>query len=253
MLHPSIPAATLILFRARAAGCAEHLFVERAATMVFAAGAVVFPGGRVDADDHELARQHPGYEPDEAAARVAAIRETVEEAGIAIGFLPALTQEQVDDLRGALAHGILFSQWLETRDVRLDLASLTLFARWCPNFKETRNFDTRFYIAEVAPETHEARVDATENVISFWAPACDVLARAEEGRARVIFPTLRNLERLALFSDFTEAVTHAQAYPVKLIRPEVVDREGVRFLSLPPDSGYPIIEAPLESVIRGSD
>ena len=75
-----IPAATLVIFRHRAAAPPELLVVERSATMAFAGGAIVFPGGRIDADDHAIAAAH-SHEPEEGAARVAAIRETLEESG----------------------------------------------------------------------------------------------------------------------------------------------------------------------------
>ena len=45
---PAIPAATLVVFRERAGTTPELLMVERAKEMRFAAGALVFPGGRVD-------------------------------------------------------------------------------------------------------------------------------------------------------------------------------------------------------------
>src|SRR3546814_19912781 len=45
----AIPAATLVIMRpAPRAGPDELLMVKRATTMAFAAGAVVFPGGRID-------------------------------------------------------------------------------------------------------------------------------------------------------------------------------------------------------------
>src|SRR3546814_8670219 len=53
-----IPATTLVLFRETGAAPPDLLFVERAHTMTFAAGAIVFPGGRVDPGDHDLARRH---------------------------------------------------------------------------------------------------------------------------------------------------------------------------------------------------
>ena len=55
-LPPAIPAATLVIFREAAdGGPPELLMVERAKAMAFAAGAMVFPGGRVDPGDHLLA------------------------------------------------------------------------------------------------------------------------------------------------------------------------------------------------------
>ena len=53
----AIPAATLVIMRpSDRGGPDEILMVKRSVTMAFAAGAVVFPGGRVDPDDYRVAR-----------------------------------------------------------------------------------------------------------------------------------------------------------------------------------------------------
>ena len=52
MTDEAIPAATLIVVRDRGGEKPELLMVERADGMAFAAGALVFPGGRIDAADH---------------------------------------------------------------------------------------------------------------------------------------------------------------------------------------------------------
>lgn len=69
-------AATVILVREGAAG-AEVLMVRRPETISFA-GAWVFPGGRIDAEDGL------GAVPDDDAARAAAVRETWEETGLVV-------------------------------------------------------------------------------------------------------------------------------------------------------------------------
>lgn len=245
-----IPAATLILFR-DTGPASEHLFVERAATMAFAAGAIVFPGGRVDPGDRRMAEAYDALDPDDAAARIAAVRETIEEAGIAVGVTPAPTVEQVVQLREALAAGIAFDAALSDHGLVLDLSVLTLFARWCPNFAETRSFDTRFYLAHVPAGAHEASVDATENVQLFWSTAAAVLDRAAEGMLKIIFPTRRNLERLAMLPTFSAAVAHAAAYPVELIVPRIEQRDGVGWLTIPTHLGYPICATPLALLERG--
>lgn len=247
----SIPAATLILFRENGDAPAEHLFVERSATMVFAAGALVFPGGRVDEDDHRLAISRPDLDPDDAAARVAAIRETVEEAGIGIGFHPALSEAETNELRTALAEGKFFSTWLQSTGHRLDLDGLVPFSRWRPNFKETRSFDTRFYIARVPHDAHEASVDTTENVQLFWAPAHLVIERAERGEAHVIFPTMRNLERLASVPRYVAAIANVDVYPSQLIVPFIEERDGNPYLCIPDEMGYPVTARPLADEKRG--
>ena len=50
-MDDAIPAATLIVVRDRPDGPPELLMVERSEGMAFAAGALVFPGGRIDAAD----------------------------------------------------------------------------------------------------------------------------------------------------------------------------------------------------------
>ena len=81
MSDDAIPAATLVLWRDCAEG-PEILVVERSANMAFAAGAIVFPGGRVDAADRALAS---ALGRADEAAKVTAIRETIEETGVVAG------------------------------------------------------------------------------------------------------------------------------------------------------------------------
>src|SRR4051812_9111419 len=107
-LPPPIPAATLILMRPRPSGAPDILFIERAQTMAFAAGALVFPGGRIDPEDHEAAAVL-APELNDGAARVAAVRETIEEPGIA-ALLPA--DADGGALRSGLAAGEPFAAFL---------------------------------------------------------------------------------------------------------------------------------------------
>ena len=246
-LPPPIPAATLILMRpAEAGGAPEILFLERAKTMAFAAGALVFPGGRIDPEDHEAASLLAPGLPD-GAARVAAIRETIEETGIA----PAMGADaDAAALRRGLAGGEPLARLLAREGLALDFAALTPFARWCPNFREARRFDTLFYLAEAPSGTAAPTADATEAVNSFWATATEVLAEVDAGRAHAIFPTRRNLERLARLASLEEARADAAAHPVVKITPWVEEREGRRYVCIPDGIGYPVTAEPYESARR---
>ncbi|MDB5702019.1 MAG: hydrolase [Sphingomonadales bacterium] len=246
----SIPAATLIVYRRRAA-LSEILFVERAGTMAFAAGAIVFPGGRVDPGDRMLAERFPEFDPDDAAARIAAIRETIEEAGTAVGLAGATDAATVGKLRAHLHDGMVFADALAALRIELRPELLVPFSRWCPHAPERRSFDTRFYLAEALDDALRATVDETENVRLFWATAQQVLDDADAGRVKVIFPTRRNLERLAQFADFAEAQAHATKFAPEKIVPWVEDRDGVPTLCIPEDRGYPIWAEPLAEVRRG--
>jgi 8-oxo-dGTP pyrophosphatase MutT (NUDIX family) len=244
-LPEPIPAATLVLMREAGAGPPELLLMERTRDMAFAAGALVFPGGRIEAQDIDLARRTP--EVPDSAARIAAIRETIEETGIAAAI------ERVRDvaaLRQGLAEGTGFGALLDRLGLRLRLEALTPFARWCPNFRETRRFDTLFFLAEAPADAPPVSADPSEAVRAFWATASDVLAEVEAGRAHVIFPTRRNLERLARFSSIDEALADAERHPVRRITPWVEERGGRPFVCIPDDAGYPVTAEPLETARR---
>ena len=244
----TIPAATLVLFRDGEGG-PQHLFVERSASMAFAAGAVVFPGGRIDPGDHAMAARFPSIDPEDAAGRVAAIRETLEETGASIGIDDTGDPARV---RARLGAGADFGTSLDAEGLSLDVGVLVPFARWCPNSKEARTFDTRFYAARAEGSGRGESVDATENVRLFWATAAEVLSRAGDGQLTIIFPTRRNLELLATLSSFADLSDHAaQHHPVETITPWIEDRDGEPHLCIPPHLGYPVSSEPLASVRRG--
>ena len=245
-LPEPIPAATLILMRPAVSGPPEILMIERTATMVFAAGALVFPGGRIDAEDHASAAQLGAGFAD-ASARIAAIRETIEEAGVAAALRPSAGAAAV---REGLAAGESFADLLGRHGLALDLSALTPFARWCPTFRETRRFDALFFLAE-APEGATAEAHPGEAVRAFWTTAEQALEEHDAGRAHLIFPTRRNLERLALFGSIDEARADAVRHPVQTITPWIEQREGRDWLCIPEDAGYPVSAEPMDTVRRG--
>lgn len=239
-----IPAATLVVFRERGDGPPELLMLERSAAMRFAGGAVVFPGGRVDAGDHAFAATLTG-DPDDLAARVAAVRETIEEAGVAIG----VNLSDLSAARRALYDGIAFGEVIA--GASFDPAALVPFSRWIPNEGVAyRIFDTRFYLARWPDGAPDPVVDGNENRALFWSSARDMLAVADAGQARMIYPTRRNLERLALFNSFDDAVADAQARRQEVIRPWIEARNGVDHLCIPEGLGYPVTSQPLDAALR---
>lgn len=252
---PGILAATLVLVRDIPSAVPEVLMVERAAKMRFAAGAMVFPGGRIDPGDHALAQNNAVVRgvPDDAlqaAARIAAIRETLEETGIAVAFDPLPDHGATVQLREALHGESDFGAMLASGGWQLDLDQLTPWARWKPNFRQERSFDTWFFVAK-APALAKDVADGGESVSSRWASAQQVIDDAEAGKCSIIFPTHRNLERLAALDGYEATRSHAEAHEVKLITPWVEDRDGEKWLRIPDDAGYPIAGQKLTEMIRG--
>ena len=248
MSDAAIPAATLIVMRDREGAAPELLMVERSAAMAFAGGAMVFPGGRVDAADQALAASHDQLD---AAARIAAIRETIEESAVAIGLTPTPNPELAAKLALALHAGTRFAVLLAAHDLALDLPALTLFARWKPAFHQTRIFDTLFFLAAAPPGEWNPQPQPGECEAVLWIGAAALLDRIAAGRATAIFPTIRNLERLAQFASVAEARADAAAHSIETITPWIEEIDGTQYLRIPDGLGYPVTREPLDSVRRG--
>lgn len=248
-----IPAATVVIFRRAAhGGPPELLMVTRAKTMRFAGGAAVFPGGRVDPADRDLAASIPHVaDRDEAAHRIAAIRETLEETGLAIGLTGAIDAERARAARAMLLETDALAPVLEAMDWSLDLEVIVPFARWYPkNERLPRVFDTRFYLADLGKGAVDVTVDETENTRLFWTTAQAALDAADRGEITVIFPTRRNLERLARFGSIAEARADAALHKVTKIVPWLEERSGRPHVCIPDGIGYPVTAEPLETARR---
>lgn len=249
-----IPAATVVIFRKGAeTGPPEILMTIRSREMVFAGGMAVFPGGRVDPADFELGAMIGGpLDPEEAAHQIAVVRETLEETGLVIGLSGDIDAERARAARRYLMQTGDLASVLDHFDWSLDLDQLTPFARWYPkNERIPRVYDTRFYIADLGTGAVEIEADLSENTHLFWTTAQGALDAAERGDIKVIFPTRRNLERLALFDDFAAAKEQADRIPVRTISPYMGEREGKTWLEIGEDLGYPVTGEPLDTVARG--
>jgi 8-oxo-dGTP pyrophosphatase MutT (NUDIX family) len=242
----AIPAATVILVRDRVAGGCEVLMVERAGGMAFAAGAMVFPGGRIDQADREFAKR-AGTE----AALVAAVREAIEETAIPVGLAPSPDAALASVLQGELLADRPLAQVLRQHALELDPGALVPFARWVPQFHAVRRFDTLFYVAPAPSGDWQPRVVEGECASAEWVRAADVLEREKNGEARLIFPTRRTLERLALQSSFEAIRGDAEAHPIEPITPWVEERGGDKFIAIPAHLGFPVTEERLDGLWRG--
>jgi 8-oxo-dGTP pyrophosphatase MutT (NUDIX family) len=212
------PASTVVLVRPEAGGGVEVFMNRRPPNMETYAGAYVFPGGRLEADDgsEEMLRLMRGLSPAQAqeffgaelkpefclAHWVAAIRELFEEAGVhffvdATGkALPAGRQKLLARKRAALQRGELsFLNLLQSEQLHCDVSSLVyFFHRVTPEHYAIR-FDTRFYMAALPPG--QAPIHYSEEVAeSLWINAGEALDRFAGGRFPLMPPTIAVLRTL---------------------------------------------------------
>lgn len=166
-----IAAATVVLLR-DAPGGVEVLLMRRNRSLRFAGGMWVFPGGRVDAQDHRADDPRP---TDLAAARRAAVRETHEEAGLI-----------------------------------LDPDSLVPFSHWTPPAANPsgHRFLTWFFLA-AAPDG-VVRIDEGEIHDHLWIRPHAAHRRRDEGNFELAPPTWITLHVLAGAADTARALADAR-------------------------------------------
>ncbi len=234
-------AATLILVRDQAARL-EVFCVERNKKSRFMGGAIVFPGGRVEASDHDESWAALANDcGDLRAFAIAACRETLEEAAILLADAPvaddvvvALRARQNDDANA-------LREWLRTNHAKLDVHALAPLSRWITPKVESRRFDARFFVAR-APAGQRGAHDMGETMASFWDAPSAILARFDRDEIQLAPPTHRTLELLAECTNVDAALAMARASSKDPICPELVREAETMALVLPGDPAHSIRE-----------
>jgi 8-oxo-dGTP pyrophosphatase MutT (NUDIX family) len=237
----------------------EVLMVKRHHQIDFASGALVFPGGKIHAGDHDpaWAGQVLGWErtaPEKRALRIAAIREAYEETGILLARHADVGEafrgdERAGPARDDVAHDRrAFLDLVKELGVLLDLDALTVFARWITPPIMRKRFDTWFYLA-AAPADQLAKCDGWETVDAEWIEPAEALRLAKAGERTVIFPTRMNLQLLAEASGAEDAVARAKARDLVTVEPRVIDTPDGPALAIPPNAGYGDVVEPLSRVL----
>jgi 8-oxo-dGTP pyrophosphatase MutT (NUDIX family) len=187
--------------------------------MAFAAGMMVFPGGRVDPADGdprlaarsnlvraEAARRLGGFIDDETAlaAHHAAIRELFEEAGILLAAGRTTAPDVLLREREALLAGSRgMADVVEALDLRLDARALTPIARWVTPAAYARRFDARFFAAEL-PAGGEPTFVGAEVAAHRWTTSDAALDAMAAGEIEMWIPTSSTLQRLRGIRTFDE-------------------------------------------------
>ncbi|MBV9331903.1 MAG: NUDIX hydrolase, partial [Alphaproteobacteria bacterium] len=247
-----LPAATILLVRDGERGI-EVFMVKRHHQIDFVAGALVFPGGRVDKGDREAAlREHAdgGEAWDETmrAMGAAAIREAFEESGILLArdadtaeLVTASRLEALSDYRAALEkREVGLVEMLRSERLRLAYDRLVHFAHWITPANMPKRFDTHFFLAE-SPLGHEGSHDGRESVDSIWIRPSDAIA--DRKKWNVIFPTRLNLMKLAECTSVKDALARARATVPVPVTPWVEKGPEGQILRIRDDAGYGQTEA----------
>ncbi len=248
---PPLDAATAIIVRDAASGL-QVFCVERSKKTRWLGGVIVFPGGKVDAADHDPAfaalASTASHGP--LALAVAAARESLEEAAI---FPGSVDHARALALRQALAAGAPLLDLLRRESIVLDAGALVPFARWVTPTAEKRRFDARFFLLAL-PAGQEGLHDDGETVSSFWATPREILERFARSEVQLVPPTHRSLEILSAARTVEDALALAAAADKTPVCPRLVRHRGpdgdTMALALPGDPEHPDAEVRVPGLSR---
>ena len=240
-VQPIRPAATVIIVR-DVGDPFEIFMLRRTSSAAFAGGMYVFPGGRVDGEDHlhayDAIRRGPS-DDQQAQQRalgtewrgywVAGIRETFEEAGLLLAYrgngrkteLLAYAAEAIrarfDEYRHAV-HGksVTLREVCQRENLHLAVDRIHYFNRWVTPLGRPRRFDTRFFIAE-APLGQTGQHDDKETDRSIWISPAEALARNSSDEFGLMAVTRLQLQTLAEFSSMAalhESISTQTRFPI---------------------------------------
>ncbi|WP_343343129.1 NUDIX domain-containing protein [Sphingomicrobium sp. XHP0239] len=241
-LSKAIPAATLIMVRDGTDGRPETLMVRRTQRMAFAAGAWVWPGGRIDEADAAL-EWRPEY--------VAAVREMLEEVGLPVALDPLPDAGLAASLQRKLLGGATLPALIERHGLRLEGELLTPYARWAPELELKRRFDTWFILVRAPGSLPPIIPQESEVAEARWVAPARMLEEIAAGEAHAIFPTMRTLERLATCERIDDLFADAERFPAQKIVPWVEDRDGEEMICIPDTMGFPVTAVPTREAFRG--
>ena len=210
----AVAAATVVLVRdaADGAGGIEVLLARRNSKIYFAGGAWVFPGGRIDVEDHgpDFVGDHfdETHEDFLDVARRACVREAAEESDAVI---------HADDL--------------------------VFMSHWTPPLEAPKRFSTYFFMGPAPTETLTA--DGSEIHELEWMRPADAMRRRNEGEIELIPPTFITLALLAPFASTAEALAHYRDNSPEFFVTKFTRKDGYNIALYAGDAGYEVGDASL--------
>jgi 8-oxo-dGTP pyrophosphatase MutT (NUDIX family) len=249
--EPRLSATVLIIRDGESAP--QVLMVKRHYEIDFAAGALVFPGGKANDEDSDPAWDaftDGDFGPVQQDARIAAVREAFEESGLLLarhagarGPGAALVGPEISEKlaphRGPVdRREESFLALMREHDLILALDSLIHFGHWITPEMMPKRFDTHFYLAP-APDDQIAAHDGRETTDAVWLEAQEALDLELDGKATIIFPTRMNLIKLARATSVNDAAERFGAEEVVMVLPRAgKDEAGTPCLFIPEEAGY---------------
>lgn len=190
------PAATVMVIRETPSGSPEVLLMRRNTDLDFASGFWVFPGGKIEAEEIKS-------EVDEEAARVAAIREAREEAGLT-----------------------------------LDDHEFTFFCHWTTPAPSIKRFGTWFFMTHLPFDQSDVIIDDYEIKDYKWLTPKAAIQYLGDNKIKLLPPTFLIINRIQQCQNFPDIKAELLRSAPLIVRPRVGVMDGLFNSMYPGDAGY---------------
>ena len=255
-----IPAATVLVLKDSDVGM-EVLMVKRSKRPPFE-NLYVFPGGKIDKDDHfddyqkycdflnnEIASEKLGLDSGGLSYWIACIRECFEEVGILLAKkqsgefldLDGTDKEKFDVYRDKLIKNeINLLDICSKESLMLSTNNIAPLSHWITPNIEAKRFDTRFFIAYL-PKNQTVQHDGQELTQSLWINPTAAIEKAFSGELQMIMPTIKNLQTCMDFSSAKDMLNYQKKLnneDIPPILPKFFKENGNWVGLLPGDEGY---------------
>ena len=226
---PLRKASTVILVREKDKALEVYL-LRRSTKSGFMGGLYVFPGGVADSDDFGLESWSPYIDMDQTQIEkqlggltfpkedvtgfsIAAIRETLEEAGVLIASGKGKTKKDVQDVCTFRLNRDLPKSWFRTKIMKeewvLSFSSLGRWSHWITPELMKKRFDTRFFIVFM-PGDQTCVPDDVETKHGIWLTPRNALEQNLEEKVPLSPPTVVTLTQMLKFNNFHELKSEMQ-------------------------------------------
>ncbi len=226
---PLREASTVILVREKNKALEIYL-LRRSTKSGFMGGLYVFPGGVVDPEDLGFDHWAPHIDmlPDQIGKQlgantfstedalgfsIAAIRETLEEAGVFIASGKGKTQKDIDDICTYRLNRNLPKSWFRTKmrsqNWTLSFSSLGRWSHWITPKLMKKRFDTRFFLVFM-PENQTCVPDNMETKHGIWLTPQNALEQNLEAKIPLSPPAVVTLTQLLKFNNLNDLKRETQ-------------------------------------------
>lgn len=254
---PIVPAASIVIIRDGKTGLEVFMLERHQSSGQAFAGAFVFPGGKVDAEDDtaQWERLAPGTPTTPRRPFwIAAVRETFEEAGLLIarkrgasglvGSADAIRLVAAERGQPRAGQSQRFAETIAREQLELATDHMIHFGHWITPPWPPKRFDTHFFLAS-APVEQMDNFDQGESAESVWVSPQDALAQADSGKRTLVAVTRCTLELLAIWPTVAAATAAARKRKIVTVLPRMEETPAGKVLRIPVEAGYVRSELPV--------